>query len=209
MKGNRNIGIITYYQSDNYGEQLQAFAMLQLFEESALVKYRGKNISLRNHQKMIAFLKKSDSLMQFLSVIIDSMYTRICFSLFRKKYLMFCNAEECTSFILGADQIWNTEINNGDLFFFQNFSNAKTFAYAASFGYDSFPKSYEKLVYPLFKRMEIIGVREINGKTILKKQFNKNSIIVLDPVFLISVEIWKDYYNLEIIETKKKRLYIL
>ena len=120
MKGKSNgkIGIITYYQTDNYGANLQAFAMLQLFNGSALVKYNGKNISRRNYQKMIAFLKKSDSLMQCFSVVINSIYTRICFSLFRRKHLMFCNAEECTSFILGADQIWNTEINKGDLFFF-------------------------------------------------------------------------------------------
>lgn len=123
MKGKSNgkIGIITYYQTDNYGANLQAFAMLQLFNGSALVKYNGKNISRRNYQKMIAFLKKSDSLMQCFSVVINSIYTRICFSLFRRKHLMFCNAEECTSFILGADQIWNTEINKGDLFFFKTF----------------------------------------------------------------------------------------
>jgi coenzyme F420-reducing hydrogenase beta subunit len=117
------------------------------------------------------------------------------------------------TYIVGSDQVWRNWVypNGKDDFgyFFFNFAqDAKTkrIAYAASFGQNSLKdamvnKELEQYISSLIKNINYISMREKSGISILKKTWNIDSTLVLDPTMLLDA---KDY-NL-LIEKSKESL---
>jgi hypothetical protein len=99
--------------------------------------------------------------------------------------------DEYDAFIVGSDQVWNTKLISNDPVFFFDFVNQtrKKLAYAASFGhiYPTSDKLYNKIL-----DFDHIAVRELSAKKFLAENFNCQSTVTLDPVFLLSPEMWNN-----------------
>lgn len=128
------------------------------------------------------------------------------FDKFTKKYLPltlvhYSSAQElCTMppdadvIFAGSDQIWNTLFPNGkDPAFYLQFAKEKTVraSYAASFAVEAIDTESQDNVKKWLSDLNYISVREKSGLDILSKMGIFNGIQILDPVFLLSAEEWK------------------
>ena len=104
------------------------------------------------------------------------------------------NPPKADIYIAGSDQIWNSLLPNGkDPAFFLNLGekNTKRISYAASFGIPSISKNLKKQTQLYLSCFNKISVREYTGTKILQ-ELGYNSTVVVDPVFLLKSNEWKD-----------------
>ncbi|NLM74450.1 MAG: 4Fe-4S dicluster domain-containing protein [Clostridiaceae bacterium] len=118
--------------------------------------------------------------------------------LFLTKEEMFKLNEFSDTFILGSDQMWNPVLmadwdEFSDLSYIK--SEKKKIAYATSFGFENWignEKQTAEMECAL-SRFDFVSTREVSGTKICNEIFNKESVMCLDPVFLLKVD---EYYNL-------------
>ena len=98
--------------------------------------------------------------------------------------------EQCDSFVIGSDQVWNYGISrNFGRSFFLDFADEekKKIAYAASFGHEHFvaPVVEVGTTKGLLERFDAISLREDDGVRIVNELFGLEAVRVLDPVFAV------------------------
>jgi len=223
------IKTITCHDVYNHGASLQAFALQEylstLGHDVEIINYKPNYLS--QHYK---FCKVSPGFQKNIVVkilyILAKLPSRLlarkrkrCFDKFNTKYLKltkrYSSNEELKAdvpladvYIVGSDQVWNPIFENGrDPAFFLDFvpANKEKVAYAASFAVEVISTEVEDLIKPMLKNIDRISVRENSGITILQKIGIRNASVVLDPVFLLSIDEWRKLFDCK----KKKRKYIL
>lgn len=208
----KKIGILTFVNTVNYGAVLQATALqyfllkknfnvenfnyciphdglnqrplynLLLTKSWNIVKlFLGYKLRLQNTHK---FISKNLNLTENIST----------------KEGIFKYADHYDCIIVGSDQVWNPKIIGEDTNYLLDFvsNNKLKISYAASFGVNSLPLDYSKIVKEKLKFFSSISVRENQAKNILKN-LGINSEVVLDPTLLLSKDDWSKFYS-------KKRL---
>lgn len=213
------IGILTFHCAVNYGAVLQAYALQEILRslghEVYVIDYRPDYLT-EAYCPLKFYPNSSSSMFQRIKVFFRAcLAALICnkrnrsFKTFIKNRLnlykldLYDKQNTFDAFVFGSDQIWNPEITKTiDNVFIGNFSAAYgkyRIAYAASIGSvknlrDSDISSFEYIV----KNFTAISVREQSLKVFFKERFNKEATVVLDPVLLAGVSIFKK------IATKKK-----
>lgn len=197
------IGLLNYFQADNYGAVLQAYALQKEIEElgfdSELINYKCDAIAKR--YSLLHF----NSVYQFMSDICyfkDHLLKKIKFKIFRRKYLTIsdkfnkntidnCN-ELYSKFITGSDQVFNYTNTNFDKVFFLDFVNKieKKYSYAASFGISEIPLEFYDDYQKLLKNFNMISFREKTGTEIYSKLVGDKALCVLDPTLIVSNKVW-------------------
>lgn len=207
------VGILTYHSSDNYGSVLQAYALqryLSTFFDCEVIDYRKKEV-----KELYAIFKPLSSRFNIITDLYNMFYLKKLlnrkqnFEEFRKNEInlskkKFAQKVELESFvkeydmlICGSDQVWNFNIVDFDTSFMLDFSNytGKRVSYAASCG----PKeksSFEIEKYrAMLENFDRISVREETTQKMLADAVHKNVQIVVDPVFLTSIDDWKKLSN--------------
>ena len=90
--------------------------------------------------------------------------------------------------------MWNPVITGGDMtYFLSKVDSLHTckMAYAASFGYESFPSNLAKQCGEALADFDCIGVREIEGSILVKTLSGFDSSVVLDPTLLFRKSDWE------------------
>lgn len=113
--------------------------------------------------------------------------------------------DHCETFLLGSNQVWNYGVAKryGFGFYFDFVKEEKKkIAYASSFGHprSHTPPSEYARVIKLMKQFDEISVREEGSAAVLKREFNIDGTVVLDPVFLADQTIYEE----QIKKVKKK-----
>ena len=124
--------------------------------------------------------------------------------------------EECKSFLVGSDQLWNINLSR-DLkqFYFLGFANNETkkFSYGTSFGINYNGNEEEKIITKHnLERFNGISVRDKLSLDILKNNFSiQNAVQVCDPTFLCNISDYMKLLSRANIKFKEKYLlaYIL
>lgn len=189
-------GILTAARTNNFGTDLQAYAMQKLF---------GKYCDVEIIDYVCPKLERSHKLMSGLSVkdfvyLPWKVYKNISHSLFRKKYfkksgiytMNNIHTIEYDVVVVGSDQIWNLDITGNDLNFFLPFEGIKKFSYAASIGKTDIKPWQEK--YDLKKYLaefSQISVRETSGVDALE-EIGVEARHNLDPILMIDKAEWKE-----------------
>ena len=215
----RDIGIITFHCSDNYGAMLQAYGLKKYLNDLGLkadiVRYEpmfmvGRNWwapyaptgnfykslrylcwGIRSHRKMGGhFFKRKANMDRF-----------------RKKYLVDAGTKKLLFdwqfrklpylyYVVGSDQIWNPDITFGlrKVYFggFESKRKKRVIAYAASLGGSSLPPQYDRQFSELMNGVDVVSVREKEAAFYVRKHSGKKVVSVLDPVFLLEKELWQD-----------------
>jgi len=207
------IGILTASRTDNNGTDLQAMAMLNLFnrigaKEVELIDYECKKIESSKHLLNIRSLR---SIVYFpLTLCLHYKH-----KFFRKKYFrksinkyneVTIISAKYDKIVVGSDQIWNLSITGDDLTFFLPFEIPclKKYSYAASIGREDI-QSWEK-EYQLSNKLrefKTVSVREESAVNTLSK-IGINARYDLDPILMGSIEDWHLF-----IKNKRKRKYVL
>lgn len=217
----KNIGVITFHGSHNYGSVLQAFA---LSKQLQLMGYNVKIINLRNINQKNAYkiFKKNQSFLHlcFTGIIYFKLKRRFA------KYENFINnvlpltSQEFSSgeelkaanlkfniYICGGDQIWNPNCQDFEPAYFLDFvkDGAKKISYSPSLGKTEFDQKQLKTIQDLIQGFSNISVRESQGADILKKLTHIPISIVCDPVLLLE----KKYWTQMAMKPRIKKPYIL
>lgn len=209
------IGIITYYNTINYGAVFQALAMQEIIKEIApnekvgIVEYCPKNVS-----KSYALIKKSSWKAVIISLynFIDNFARKKKFKKFINVYMNIIPLEEVKNadkLVLGSDQIWNPNISGGfkpELFgIFPVEKKQKVCSYAASIGVSNFNEEERKVFSRYIRNVQYISVREKEAKNIIQKVILRDIVVDIDPTLLVNKDIWSTLK----IEPEIKNPYIL
>lgn len=190
----KRAGILTFHYADNYGAVLQAYALRKIINSfpnymAEIINYVPENYHysvLLDEALINAQMRKREKFNRFLSKNCG-----ICTPMIHS-----VKGNEYDIYIVGSDQIWNTELREVSAdyeYFLPNLdSGAKRAAYSASIGM-SVEKIDEILYQNYLSRFEAISLREKSYVDIISKLSGKKCICTLDPTLLLER---KDYETL-------------
>lgn len=198
------VGTITYHRANNYGAALQAYALQKTLDglgfDSEIINYIP-NQQMNTRKKSI--LNKVLTNVKNIDKYIAAKIFRNKFRMFREENLKISNKSfvgdatisedllKYDAYIVGSDQVWNTDISNKSKAYFLHFVHkGKKISYAGSLGKDT-PNTIEsEYIKKYLSEFKSISVREKKLKDILQEDYNIQAECVLDPVFLLNKEEW-------------------
>jgi len=211
------IGIITLWNSeDNYGQQLQCFALQRYLRnqghDAFLIRYRPeertrtlldrvKGLTFRKIWNKLTGANKSDGGERLLHEQNRIINVKRQFESFRRDNLSMTeriynsidelrdNPPIADMYITGSDQVWPNPYNVPDIGgMFLDFGDEKTkrISYGASIGRNIKDEEKSPMKH-LLNNFNAISVREPSAKDILEKFGFKDAQIVLDPTLILPV----------------------
>lgn len=208
----KKIGIVTlYHNNNNYGGQLQAYAMQKLFttdnSEARLISFevRSEKYILKRIWDLgpVKFVMNSCRKMAFRKFVkrnpIRSQYglrlERFKIfgdgishtKLYSEKNIGMAN-ESFDVFVCGSDQVWNPGWWNDILLL--RFAHKPKYAYAASIGREVLGNNHAGTLRKALRDFKAVSVRERQAKELLQKILEIDIPLVLDPTLLLSREEW-------------------
>lgn len=216
------IGILTYQRAENYGALLQAYALKTSLQQAGYAvemvdywpDYHKNHFRLFNKKTFgkFSFLGKIRYLLLFVFSIYWMIKRKRNFERFMRSKLKLGKKPKyshqnhtCNDFdvvIYGSDQIWRKQsisIENwfDDWYFAsKNIQSKAKIAYAASMGVLDVGNREKSYLEESLKRFNEIAVREKDLDTLLL-QLGFNSTLVVDPVFLLKQNVWKELIKKE------------
>lgn len=198
---NNKIGIFTWHYYQNFGSALQCFALQSILESMGedvkVINYRNPKFGSVNIFK--------ENICYILAPILQCVSKRFKLSnlLFRKKYInetrLVRTSEEICEIskhfdviVYGSDQIWAPNLLNTIYLGEHVDSTVRKISYAASIGLNNIPDNllptYKYLLGSFYK----IGIREQEGKDLIKAKCDMDSTVVLDPTLMLDVQIYSN-----------------
>ena len=203
------IGIVTFFNSINYGVWLQAYAtqraLLDLGHEAEMVDYsnafEGKKLkySYDEDERAIGYVTS------FLKAVIYGRvrYYRKAFGKHLHEYYNTSPSHytdikdmgelEYDVLVAGSDQIWNPELTGGkfdEVYLLQFGKVAKRISFATSIGSKPVREEDKEIFRRAFKTFHAIGVRENFAREQLQPLTDLPIKVVCDPTFLLPRETW-------------------
>jgi hypothetical protein len=192
------IGIITFINENNYGAVLQAYAMQEFLKNNGYIS-EFVNIKLEK------YTNKKESLFVKLAFYRKAM----AFKKFRKQLRISSNENisKYEAIIVGSDQIWNPRLTGNNLqpIFFGLGAKQRVIAYACSCGNTNVLKEYEIEFEKYIKYVSNISVREKSFQEYLRKLIKEKVDVVLDPVFLLKEDQWRQFIGDSLLTSKVMR----
>lgn len=226
MTDKKNIGIVTWFNSVNYGTCLQAFALNKFLVKKGYKAYIAENLNfyygincpLESIFAIInkLFKSKGNNNNSKNKALWDKRieknnnfaYTQNKIFLIKTKQEFKSLLEKTDIFLTGSDQIWNP--NHLSLTFLLAFANKKhkKIAYASSIGVEHIP-FFKRAIYKKYlSRFNKIGVREKTAQKELSNLLKKEVTTVLDPTFLLAKEDWSQIIEVDKCESLPTEKYI-
>lgn len=205
------IGIVThYFKSENYGGNLQAYALCRFLNESG---YEAEQISydITSDQSLITRLKLRLRNLWFwhsLSFARNRKKRKNKILLFNKtiphskpynKNTIGSCVENYDAFIVGSDQVWHPNAVC-DAYLLKFVKNKIKLSYAASFAVNELSGNQKEAYREALRSFDGISVREEKGIEILKGLTDKRVWWSLDPTLLLSAEQWNDIISRKVEE---------
>lgn len=201
------IGIITYHRSNNYGAQLQAYAMCHFLQKMA---HEAEVIDCNTIGVGPIFMWSLGSLRaifgsirnNFLSLVSErkryrlfNEFSRNMIGLSKPSYTKVELNKACKNYdyiITGSDQVWHPMICEGNTRFFLDLPipDNRKIAYAPSFGVSEYSKEEVDEYMPLISKIGHLSVREESGRRMIKKYTGRDAKIVIDPTMLLTRADW-------------------
>lgn len=209
---NREICLVTWYDSINFGTCLQAFALSKILKEYGYFPYICSNhkyfygvkhpiytieniiLKLKNkHKKENTFL----CIRKEKNHLFAENNNNIFIVQNRKSYYKKIN--NTYIFITGSDQIWNPNIVTPPflLAMVKKRKDIKRIAYSSSIGKKVIPANKKVMYKKYLSLFNVIGVREQDAITEIENIVRNGIKVehVLDPTLLIDVQIYRNLAN--------------
>ena len=211
------IKTLTTYNVYNYGASLQAYALMTFLSRQGhdveIINYQPEYLTRKYNYKwvnpeskmsryaltrvvyrILKFLQRQTTLAN--KRLFDD-FTHHMLHETKQVYYTFEelqeNPPEADLYIVGSDQIWNVfyEAGRDPAFYLEFVRSGKRASYAASFSYIDIDDANRKRIACSLKKFDAVSVREYHGIDILRTMGIEGTW-VLDPVFLLSIEEWKE-----------------
>lgn len=218
---NMKIGVITILNVNNYGAELQAFALhhklkLMGYDNEIInyLYYKNPNYITEAASKPVVRTSVKNKLKDFVLKYIDkysamrypavSKIRKERFKDFHEQHTALSATYNSYSslykaktdydiYIVGSDQVWNP--NNGTNLapYFLTFApaKAKKISYASSFGVGTIAKSLHPQYKKWIDNIDHLSTREQDGVEIIKEIAGKKAEHVVDPTLLLSKQEWE------------------
>jgi hypothetical protein len=195
------IGILTHYDVNNQGTQLQLYAMYQQLKElghQAVVLTYHKNYDfepiqeLRNQItiKSVPYLAMNFLFKRGIGLTWHNTKKYLLNKKFRQKafsYADYC-LTQMDAVIVGADEVFSLEPGVNIMMYGHSVNTYNMIAYAPSFGQTDIDriKLYhcEELIASGFRKFKTLSVRDSHTAGIINVLIGKNPLVVCDPVVL-------------------------
>ncbi len=202
----KKVGIITFHASHNCGSMMQAYALQKILKkmniDNEIIDFQS--FGQKDMYAVIHTKKEWKSLVKNILTLpyrkklklqweSYEQYKNKIFELSDKHYSTTSELTETnnlySTFISGADQIWNITIRDYDDAYFLSFvtDNRKKNSYAPSFGakrIEEYADNKQKYINFL-NSYNNLSIRENNGKQWIKELTGRNAKLVLDPTLLL------------------------
>lgn len=199
------IGIVTPFDSRNFGNRLQNYALQQVLRQ-----YADEVVTIKNKPALenpLDRLRRSTPLAE--SVGLNSLlgekrkaamlrFNREYLNISRnrywynREYAALKKEDICDWYCAGSDQIWNPALSREGGFNYLMFAPAeRTFSYAASFGVAEIPEEKQDAVRAGLRHIRNLSLREDAGRNIVKDLTGSTDVPVLpDPTLLLPRGEW-------------------
>ena len=211
----KNVFLITWFVSENYGTCLQAYATKTALSTYSYVKVldrrRYYSIDKLNFllNKLCAVFKSKlrkreqpfdlgkfgeahNRKLLKIKALADENYNAI--SINSSADLKEIDAwVDC--YLVGSDQMWSPWMLSPHylLDFVPKKSKKPKYSYAASFGVDNIPADKRKLYKKYLPQFDKITVREPRAAELVKELCGREATVVLDPTFLLTQDEWRQF----------------
>ncbi|MDP4269941.1 MAG: polysaccharide pyruvyl transferase family protein [Bacteroidota bacterium] len=231
----KKVGIITILKVNNYGAELQAFALHRKLQtlgvENEVIDYLYYKhpdykfereaapmvpISLKNRikGKLLKIYERTAKYGNFNSAkrreerfaAFHAKNTKLS-STYKSISALYNAKHPYDVFVVGSDQVWNpiTQVSLKPYFLTFAPKDKKKISYASSFGVSQIAES-DKIVYrDCLNNLDVLSCREKQGVNIIKELTAREATHVLDPTLLLSAEEWSKVA----VPVKDQRPYIL
>lgn len=202
MEQKKTVATITYHRSDNFGSVLQCYALgeklRQMGYDQYVIDYRRKEVAEKYQvlQKPTShYLLLTDAYQLLHYGALKKRQQR--FEYFRQDYLRLSrffteqsdlieNPPKADAYIVGSDQVWNTDISDFDESYLLSFvREGRKIAYAAS-GVAALPKEKQAYLKSAITAFDAISLRENKAAIALAQEK-----VVIDPVLLLTRQDWE------------------
>lgn len=226
------IGIVThYYNSENYGGNLQAYALCRVIQKLGydveqisynkldagtnkvkkikriskrflkILKKRIKRPISPKYEQQIA--KRKQAILHFNKNIVP--HSEI---IYNSETIKTAN-RNYDVFITGSDQVWHP-LAVCPVYLLEFVGEGKyKFSYAASIAKDELSEQEKKVYKTALRKFDNISVREEKASEILGELLDEKPSIVLDPTLLLTKEDWDDIASASLIKEKYLFCYFL
>lgn len=209
------IAIVSFIGSENYGANLQAFA---LQEKLKYLDYSPIYINYSHPLSLTGVKKMKNQIWSLLRYLFGYGERLRKTKKFRKEFLSLTekiidkdklkSLSKYDYYLVGSDQVWHPNILQASSgYYFLNFlpKGSNKISYASSFGVNKIPRELDKIYFKNLSQFSKISVRETQGADYLKSIGLKSSV-VLDPTLLLNKNEWINYFDLK---SKVQTPYIL
>lgn len=206
------VGILTANRTNNFGTDLQAYAMLNLFQEHSdceIIDYVCPK--LENSHKVLPGISIKNIIRVPWRIYVNLTHRR-----FRKKHFRISGKKNYSNnidlsmydaVVVGSDQIWNLRITGYDLNFYLKGcpSNVKKYSYAASLGTAELTEWNNKYnLNAMLDDFETVSVREESGVHALDR-IGIKAQVDLDPLLCVEDSLWRSLEK----QNQRKKPYML
>ena len=210
----KNIFVVSWIKSENYGTCLQAYATYETLKKYANVRFVGKRrfYSFREYKYVIKrvysevkqkihpkhtynYGEYNDShkiKLKKIDKFVNETYE--LFDLVTPNDIKSLDAW-ADHYIVGSDQMWNPWMLSPTylLDFVPRNTKNRIWSYAASFGVDNIPNERKGVYRRLLKKFDSISVREPRGAELVKELVGMNAQVVCDPTLLLTQHEWREF----------------
>lgn len=205
------VGIVTIYDLKNYGNRLQNYAVSEILRkigiqsDTLIIDDNSAIETLKNKLRPIIGKKP-----RYHWNIIEEHPLYVCdysplekkryenFKNFSHKYINIKRVRlnktlnnQYNFFIVGSDQVWNTDIGHGLSWEFLSFASSnKRISYAPSFGGSTVQNRVDE-VSQYLKEFKSISVRESSGVYFIKRISGRNATHLIDPTLMLDSSEWR------------------
>lgn len=204
------IATITTHAALNYGAVLQAYALqqtvLKMGHPCDVLNYVPDHV--RKSYRLVQMPHRGKDVLLSAFQLLHYKERKVReerFAMFRKEHLQLSGevisthealvkaANQYDLVLCGSDQIWNPALHEFDEAYFLSFPEVSTAraSYGASFGQDRVPPELEPELRRRLSGFSAFGARENSGKALLERLTGAQAELVLDPVFLLPPEHWR------------------
>lgn len=230
----KNIGVVTWFNSLNYGTCLQCYSLTAFLEKQGYYTYvpesfryyygfrhpletvariAGKIKEMKNPPNEVSSFQAENMKFQeafekrkFKNREFAYKYNHIFRIRNRADFKKMC--EKADLFITGSDQIWNPDYVTPPYLLSFVKKGIPKLAYASSIGMAHIPEKKKYLYKKYLKDFSFIGVREQTAEKELMPLLGRNVVTVLDPSFLLTEQEWAELTVNINLDIKKNEKYI-
>ena len=204
----KKIGIITVYGENNFGNKLQNYASVKIYEELGLevntLRVIQSRMIMSKKEKIKVNLKKIARYFPGYGYLNNQFLKEDKFKQFSNERLNITELyntstintnllEQYEYLSVGSDQVWNdTDFNEDDMKYFSlfNVKNSKIIALSPSLGKTFLLDKNRYILQKALCNYSSISCREIEGAKYIESLTNQKCEVLVDPTMVIKVSDW-------------------